>query len=74
MKTLQEPGRKHKKKIQRLSRGLSILERDIRVAALVAKYNGPYAWGYCEALSADLRDLRAEFEELKAKINQLHQT
>ena len=74
MKTLQEPGRKYKKKIQGLSRGLSTLERNLRVAVLLCKHHGPYAWGYCEALSADLRDLRAEFEELKAKINSTNST
>jgi hypothetical protein len=72
MKISHQPGRKYKKKIQRLSRGFSILERDVRVAALLAKHNGPYAWGYCEALAADLRDLAAELEQLKSQINRPH--
>jgi hypothetical protein len=73
MKTLPKPGRKYKKKIQGLSRGLVTLERNLRIAALLCKHHGPYAWGYCEALSADLRDLRAELEELKREISHQHQ-
>ena len=74
MKISHQPGRRHKKKIQGLSRGLAILERNLRVAALLCKHHGPYAWGYCEALAADLRDLAAELEQLKTQINHRHQT